>query len=404
MEPSHATLVSPLRAGRNCGVGDLADMWGIFSQQCLAPASPPPESSSSLTSPRKSTTGSPASVDTRDIAPQSEEVLDATAVKKLRRNARDRQRSLMKRNSIERMRQLVRELEAKKQALINHQHSVDSTVRPEYLELVTQIELLHVENKALYQQIRERELFRNMLHTLMTVPSDSEDVDVAAPSVLFPLLDIDDAHALIAKVQQQVISAYFDNLRRSSLTSARIFGWTDFRCQTGTSISFAVRKTFAHFPPALLLQRTWQLFSSDTKILAIVPTPLQVDFTARQTISDDAMLMDRRTRDPRTPGAPVVRTIYLTLRGTDHADGHFAAMKTVDTPRMRRCLSGDEVWCDIFYWLYFTPSGDDGTTVDFGGSLSYMSEEVARYWLAELLFVAVRWETAVAAPVFITAS
>ncbi|GLD97297.1 hypothetical protein PINS_up005981 [Pythium insidiosum] len=309
----------------------------------------------------------------------------------------------MKRNSIDHMRQLVRDLEARMQALVHQQNTAGGTVRQEYLELVRQIELLHVENKALYQQIRERELFRNMVHTLMTVSSDVDDTATPPPADA-PLLELDDAQAMVAKMQRQVISAYFDTLRRSSLTTARVFGWSDFRCKTGTSISFSVRKTFARFPLELLVERTWQVLSSDTKMQLIVPSPLDCQFCTHQTVNDHAVLMDRRTRDPRLPGAPVVRTIYLTFLGTDDAGGRFVAMKTVDTPRVRLCLSDDEVWCDIFYWLYFTPSDDGGTIVDFGGSLSYMSEDVARYWIAELVFVAVRWETAVAAPVFITAS
>ncbi|KAJ0398651.1 hypothetical protein P43SY_009946 [Pythium insidiosum] len=376
-------------------VDDGAIAWSPRPKECTLPASP------LRFDIVRTGAGSPASVDA------TSETLDAQSMKKIKRNARDRVRMLMKRDSIDRMRQLVRELEAKKQALMDQQRSslATNTARQEYLDIVQQIELLHVENNALYDQIRERDLFRNMIQILKLEFRTAEDIITPTP---FPLLEFDEAKECVAKAQQQVISAYHENLRRRSVSTARIFGWSDFRCKSGTSISFAVRRTFVHSSLEDLAERTWQVLSSDVTMHTIVPTPLECEFTVRQVISDDAVVIDRRTRDPRVPDRRVVRTAYLSVRGRDETGGRFVAMKTLDDPRMQLVLSDSELWCDIFYWFYFTKAtgkyGEECTTVEFGGSSCYMSEDIARYWVAELVFVAIRWETAVVAPVFITAT
>ncbi|GLD97296.1 hypothetical protein PINS_up005980 [Pythium insidiosum] len=381
----------------------LSTDWSLpVSPERVRPTIPSPSSTTVQSK------GSPASVDARNVLsamalPPTEQVLDPMAIKRMKRNARDRQRSLMKRDSVNRMRRLVQELEDRKQALLDEHNKADTAARHEYLELVQQIERLRVENNALYEEIRERDLFRNMIHTFMLEFRSPEEASVPAQ---FPLLDADDADECVAKTQQQVINAFYENLQRRSFSTARIFGWSDFRCKTGTAVSFAVRKTFVHSSIDELAERTWHVLRSETKMHAIVPTPLECEFHVRQELSDDAVLIDRRTRDPRVPDRRVVRTAYLSVRGQDVAGGRFVAMKTLDDPRMRLALSDSELWCDIFYWFYFTRSrgryGEECTTVEFGGSSSYMSEEIARYWVAELVFVAIRWETAVVAPVFIT--
>ncbi|KAJ0404432.1 hypothetical protein ATCC90586_003066 [Pythium insidiosum] len=118
--------------------------------------------------------------------------------RKLRRNARDRERCQIKKAVMDEMRSRVEELEAKKRQLIELQgaHSLAEPVqrsddeeseapgllrlRRDYIRVMRETELLRTENRALTDQLRDRDMFSGrMQHMLTEVLKEYEELDDA---------------------------------------------------------------------------------------------------------------------------------------------------------------------------------------------------------------------------------
>ncbi|KAK1944018.1 hypothetical protein P3T76_003930 [Phytophthora citrophthora] len=160
--------------------------------------------------------------------------------------------------------------------------------------------------------------------------------------------------------------------------------------------------------------RRWQreiffmLMRWEAHNVAVLTSHVKTHITILQEITDDVLIIDRRTEDQshnNESGEPLVlRTVYMLFRVDD--DGvQTLAMKTLDVPTADRMLHGDEVWWDIFYWIRVSPldctaevsAMQEVTTVTkFGGTNA--CEDLAASRLKELIFLAIRWETLAVAP------
>lgn len=136
----------------------------------------------------------------------------------------------------------------------------------------------------------------------------------------------------------------------------------------------------------------------------VLPAGLEIELREVQRVNEDAVVIDRITRDRQFDDERLraLRTTYMLARARPSVcddSTWVVGMKTIDVPAFKMGLAESEMWCDIFYWFHFEDGrGDERVTaVVFGGSLSYFSETLARSWLAELVFLAVRWESIVVA-------
>ncbi|KAF1320961.1 hypothetical protein FI667_g12221, partial [Globisporangium splendens] len=387
-------------------------------------------------------------------------LLNEAQLKKLRRNERDRLRSLSKRESLKDMKKVVEELEAKKRELLvrrsglapgihrtgnsfspnrkaNAQDEVltddpasTSLVTPlsiqqdEFVSLTELIEQLRAENAALARQLHERDLFNSaMQHLLLdfdkkdSTPHHSDDSDDGElhlqlhTLIGFTPLTQEEVRVFADQVLRQCRNARYDHsLRDKHSSGGKVFGWSDARSQVGASITFLVTKRIANTLPADLARVMWNCVTDSTRIARLLPPGLRCDIRALQQISENVLIIDRRTYVGEP--AATLRTVYMLLRVHDFEGSEVVIMKTIDSPLVKKLLIHDEVWCDIFYWMRFEPirrSGPNGnevmeTMTEFGGALSYVHEAHARAWLAELVFLAVRWETLAVSPVLLKAS
>uniref|UniRef100_K3WNS5 START domain-containing protein n=1 Tax=Globisporangium ultimum (strain ATCC 200006 / CBS 805.95 / DAOM BR144) TaxID=431595 RepID=K3WNS5_GLOUD len=386
-------------------------------------------------------------------------LLSETQLKKLRRNERDRLRSLSKRESLKDMKMVVEELEAKKRELLvrrsgaepvsygtrNHvslnrrtnaqdevlkdDPTTASLVTPlsiqqdEFVSLTELIEQLRAENAALVRQLHERDLFNSaMQHLLLdfdkkdSTPHHSDDSDDGElhlqlhTLIGFTPLTQEEVRVFADQLLRQCRSARYEHLLRDKYSSGgKVFGWSDTRSQVGASITFLVTKRIANALPADMERVMWSCLTDSTRITRLLPPGLKCDIRVLQQVSENILIIDRRTYVGEP--AATLRTVYMLLRVHDFEGGDIVIMKTIDSPLVKKLLLHDEVWCDIFYWMRFElirSSNLNGkefveTMTEFGGALSYVHEAHARAWLAELVFLAVRWETLAVSPVLLKA-
>ncbi|TYZ66943.1 hypothetical protein PybrP1_010640 [[Pythium] brassicae (nom. inval.)] len=413
---------------------------------------------------------------------KSDDAADGARLKKERRNERDRQRSFLKRESLNEMRKLVEELEAAKRRLLAeattsprspstpaptpappreplapsaHAHALASDIenaaahsprrgatprrsagaslspskveRADFVQLTEQLECLRVENAALAQLVRERDLFNSaMQHLLLDFQrrADEPAETAAAALVGFAPLSRADVRAAVAAALQ-LCRAARDEMRHPRASAGQCFGWTDARARAGATVTFTVHKRLVNARAAALRDSMWDLATDSARLAGLLPPGLTCDLRVLQRVSRDTLVLDRRTYPTGAANGLVLRTVLLAFRMRDADGSEVLVMRTLDAPLVQALLRPHELWCDVFYWMRFaqegagsaTGSAESGweeedeeksstshTLSEFGGVLSYVREDLASAWMAELLFLAVRWETLAVRPVLLTAA
>lgn len=300
-----------------------------------------------------------------------------------------------------------------------------SVERDDFVRVTEQIERLRVENAALAHQLRERDLFNSaMQHLLLDFQRANESAAHRRELIGFSPLTRDEVQAFVTLALRQCRNARFANAASSAAAVGSVFGWSDFRVRTDATITFSVKKTLSRTRPRALLESIWSIAIDSARIASLLPPGLECDLRVLQRVSDNVLIIDRRTHSSGSGGGlangVALRTVFMVFRVRDDDGGELLVMKTLDSPLTKKLLLPDEVWCDIFYWMRFEAvaaplsSGGRGfdpsssaspiedTRTEFGGVLTYVREDFAVSWLAELLFLAIRWETIAVRPVLLT--
>lgn len=295
--------------------------------------------------------------------------------------------------------------------------------RDDFVRLTEQIEQLRVANAALARDLHERDLFNSsMQHLLLDFRKETGDTDNDEARQLrqreligFTPLRPDEVELFVSQALQQCRNACLNHAAEGHYRStAKVFGWSDFRVRHGSTITFSVKKRIANVQSTDLLMSLWDCVTDSAKIGQLLPAAISCDLRVLQRVSDSVLIIDRRTytrTQSPLPAIPTLRTVMVVLRAHDSSDGSdVLIMKTLDSPLVKNLLLHDEVWCDVFYYMRFEPpppsvkAEAEATTTEFGGILTYVREEMAVSWVAELLFIAVRWESIAVRPVLLKAS
>lgn len=300
--------------------------------------------------------------------------------------------------------------------------------RDDFVRLTEQIEQLRLANAALASDLHERDLFNSsMQHLLLDFRreigdnDDGDNDEEVRQRVLigFTPLRPDEVAHFIAQALQQCRNARLSHAAEGHYRStAEVFGWSDFRARQGSTITFSVKKRITNVRPADLVASMWDCVTDSIKIGCLLPPTLTCDLRVLQRVSESVLIIDRRTytkSQSSLPALPTLRTVMVVFRVHDPSDNtDVLIMKTLDTPLVKNLLLRDELWCDVLYYVRCEPSPPAGpakweangdstadTTVEIGGILKYVREEFATSWLAELLFLAVRWESVAVRPVLL---
>ncbi|RLN02945.1 hypothetical protein BBJ28_00000926 [Nothophytophthora sp. Chile5] len=378
-----------------------------------------------------------------------ERSLSSAQLGKLRRNARDRRRSKFKKESIRESCRVVKDLELQKQQLMKQtaltgafgsdtrlqlgladlklppssqslSSPSTSTQRDCYVQLAHETDSLRLQNATMAAEVRRRDQFAS------TVESLARDVRQGGPeadnnainqgssdrippfAVQFTPLTLDEGRECVQQTLQSIANARLLYASEASFQNRLTFlGWSQYARRQGATFTFAVKKSLLKVTPGQLVETTWRL-ARDKKLTGLGPSYLHANVQLLQKMSDDVMILDRRTEDYSRLGLDgqpaAVRTIYVLLRMKDVDGSWTVAMKTIALPLVKKVLLQDETWCDIFYWMRYSPDGsakvshgrveieEERTAAEFGGANTYTREDFASSWLAELMLLAVRWE------------
>lgn len=346
-------------------------------------------------------------------------------LKKRRRNERDRRRNSAKRETMEQMRKTVAALELQKQQLMQH-FVVDSpspcsspsdgyrspssspgpssslypspmmpVTRDDYVQLATEIEAFRRQNAAMVQELARRDLFNNSLrYRLMGFPPPDSRSGMQPTHFT--------REQGMTYVQQTLERIHAARLLYASdkrfLNRPTFLGWSQYSERQGDVVTFGVKKALQNVTPQQLMDRSWQLQTSSANLQRLGPSHVQTHITVLQEITDDILIIDRRTEDQshsNESGEPVVlRTVYVLFR-VEEDGAQTLGMKTLDIPTADRMLH-DEVWWDIFYWIRVS-------ALDCTAEVCAMQEvatvtDLATSRLKDLVFLAIRWETLAVAP------
>ncbi|KAG6580173.1 uncharacterized protein IUM83_15788 [Phytophthora cinnamomi] len=410
-----------------------------------------------------------AEEDTENPSPNRITSTADARLKKLKRNERDRQRSFAKRESMKHMRQQVKELEGRKQRLVERAATPDSPQsqefrspttptaamsmypspstpikRENFVRLANEIEEFRRQNAVMTQQLRERDVTTGyMQNLLLEFSQDETDSDTNSgsdsghsssakskgkreplgsgprpfngdSSVRFTPLTREEGLSCVRQTLQLINNAR--NLYASDAhyhNRSKFLGWGQYTVREGSTITFSVKKSLPNVTPAQLMDTTWHLLTDGRNTQKLIPSTVNTHIRPLQKLSDDLFVIDRRSEDNARSGVfgnkLALRTVYVLFRIADADGSQTLAMKTINLPLVKKLLRHDEQWCDIFYWIRFLPDGSvrssvdgrprDFTTVtEFGGSNTYTRDEIAKAWLGELVFLAIRWESLAVAP------
>ncbi|KAG7377828.1 hypothetical protein PHYPSEUDO_010934 [Phytophthora pseudosyringae] len=410
--------------------------------------------------------------------------------KKLKRNERDRQRSFAKRHSLpfaaqesmQQMRQQVKELEERKQRIVERTGGSSATTaaspqsqefrsptapsapspslypspvtpikRENFVRLADEIEAFRRQNAVMTQHLRERDVTTGYMQNLLLEFSQDEtdndnnsgsesDSGVGGKytskkskgrepplgsgprplngdsSVRFTPLTTEEGLACVRETLQLTNNARFLYASDAQYHNrSKFLGWEQFTLRQGSTITFSVKKSLKNVTPVQLMATTWHLLTDGKRTQKLIPSTVNTHIRPLQKLSDDLLVIDRRSEDNARSGVLgkklALRTVYVLFRVADADGTQTLAMKTINLPLVKKLLRDDEQWCEIFYWIRMSPdgtvrtsTGSDGrprdftTMVEFGGSNTYSRDEIAKAWLGELVFLAIRWESLAAAP------
>ncbi|GMF22895.1 unnamed protein product [Phytophthora lilii] len=363
------------------------------------------------------------------------------------------------------MRQQVKELESRKQRLVertgagseefrsptppsssSYPSRATPVKRENFVRLANEIEAFRRQNAVMTKQLRERDVATGyMQNLLLEFSHDETDSDNNSSSgsdsgpakskkskareplgsgprpfngnsrVRFTPLTREEGLTCVRQTLQLINNArLLYATEEHYYNRSKFLGWGQYTLRQGSTITFSVKKSLSKVTPAQLMATTWHLLTDGKNTQKLIPSTVNTHIRPLQKLSDDLFVIDRRSEDSARSGVLgkklALRTVYVLFRVADADGSQTLAMKTINLPLVKKLLRDDEQWCDIFYWIRFLPDGsvrssggdararDFSTVAEFGGSNTYTRDEIAKAWLGELVFLAIRWESLAVAP------
>lgn len=214
-----------------------------------------------------------------------------------------------------------------------------------------------------------------------------------------------------------------------SVLGFRVLGWSDRRHLDGASVKFTFSKFFPHIRAHELLDETWDKVATETYASFFSPAlyvtvrrrlwcrierdrerargpdtvVLIVQVHLLQRVSDDAMIVYRAICDPGT--GRVSRSVELIGRLRRERGDFVLFIRSFDGALdVQRSVGEPASWSRSLTILRFEPASPtdahQGCTVHSGGVYSNLVTGGVQHWLMEVLFLVLRFESAMIAPIF----
>lgn len=211
-----------------------------------------------------------------------------------------------------------------------------------------------------------------------------------------PLTADDFAVMLRTNLHEFELASADTSFRSSGLT---IMGWHDQRKMDDTTVTFVLSKEFPHVDAHALLEKTWaQLSAPETHAQFFSPL-----FTVRvqvlQVVDENTRVIHRALYNSQTGRiAHGLDVLCRVRRGADYVIFESAVAHNA----VHACLGASHQWSQISVSHVFSPAGSDshGCIYRHGGILRDFVVSTVKYWLMEMFFMALRYESAMVAPIF----
>ncbi|KAL4129923.1 hypothetical protein PRIC2_005929 [Phytophthora ramorum] len=197
-------------------------------------------------------------------------------------------------------------------------------------------------------------------------------------------------------------------------TGAVVMGWSDRRkidMEKGTT-RFVMSKRFLHLSSTDFCNVTFdKLCRSETHPKLFHPA-VTMRMQHLQEIDKDGVVLHRCMFNPQTGG--VVHTIETMMR-VQHGCNSFVFLRTLEHNAAYECLPKTHHWMQLFTALVFTPSlassserrvttdrydQEPGCIFRYAGCLRDLPPSDVKFWLMEMLYVILRFESVMVTPVF----
>ncbi|GMF42583.1 unnamed protein product [Phytophthora fragariaefolia] len=298
------------------------------------------------------------------------------------------------------------------------------------LKLSSEREALETENRALAQQRTHAQAAAPALSTLDAL--DALDAifrrEAAAVEQQFQPFSLTQWQELVCQTLHCVDGILTQEAMDAS--GLNVMGWSDRRHVEDSSVKFTLHKRFPHVCAEKLWNVTWQRLTTDSYASFFSPSlfirvsggdesdamPCGLAWRGRadvrfpsllgqkhllQKVCDDAIIIYRAICYPQT--GRVSRAIEVISRvRREHDLVYF--VRTLDLPDVKERVCATDIWTQSLTVLRFMPSDPEhpevGCIVQYGGNYVNIPKGGVKYWLMEILFLVLRFESSLISPMF----
>lgn len=218
-----------------------------------------------------------------------------------------------------------------------------------------------------------------------------------------------------AMLRQNLAEYELASLDQSYLTSGlTVMGWHDQRKIDDSSVKFVLSKEFPHVCARELMEKTWRQLCSPATHAQFFSSVFTVRVQVLQVLSDNARVIHRALYNPQTGNISHGLELLCRVR----RENEFIIFESaIENNAVHACLGASHRWSQMTVSQVFSPTpsttttGGGGAESDsdsstpgcifrHGGWLQRFVASDVKYWLMEMFFMALRYESGMVAPIF----
>ncbi|KAJ8571901.1 hypothetical protein ON010_g4933 [Phytophthora cinnamomi] len=208
----------------------------------------------------------------------------------------------------------------------------------------------------------------------------------------------------------------FRTSRELYTSKQQVLGWTHRYRLEGENLQYSICKFFSGVEAQELSDRGWAIMTTESSYKALHSRGMTSNLHDIQTVNGDNRVFCRELQRPAQ--RTVMQTLFLSsrfqtaegymtiYRALDHEKFGFTGVsrpKTESNPAKdtlnSRPSEPNVVWLDMFAWTSFENRSDgSGVEFQFGGEMKHFSADNAKFWMMEVLLMALRWESRTVGP------
>ncbi|KAG7383704.1 hypothetical protein PHYPSEUDO_003383 [Phytophthora pseudosyringae] len=205
-------------------------------------------------------------------------------------------------------------------------------------------------------------------------------------------------------------------------SNAEVLGWTHRYRLEGEHLQYSICKFFPGRTALEVSDRGWAVMTTESSYKALHSRGLTSNLHDIQKVNEDNRVFCRELQRPEQNA--IMKTLLLTSR-FQIDDGYMTIYRALDHDKFgftgvaspsTKTKSGTDlsmksrtpervVWLDMFAWTSYE-NRSDGSGVDFhfGGEMKHFSTDNAKFWMLEVLLMALRWESRTVGPLITLSS